>query len=422
MTSADPDFYSSAYSDTVASDANAHYDAIGNAEGRIPNSVEFYRRYPFFRDDDMQARVPELTVSRPGEPACGPFARRMAYYHHVGRNEAIFDDLENKACVKHGILFGEQLDEETFFSLNIDPYSYDHYLFLWKFAQVYGYATARDAYEQIQKDEKAEYRYFCFRYQSAMRKIQLPHVPPTAPYCACLVEFRNFPHVEFILRNSISKLGPNFRHWIVCGPENADMMHDIAKKIARNIHVVVLGNSVKSVQQYNELLLRREFWGMFHVEKILIMQEDSIVFREGIVDFLHYDFVGAPWATQTNRVRVGNGGFSLRSKTSMLEILERISPKNLSNIDEGTLAMMNHEGWAMPPEDVYFCNNILAFNCANIPSTDMALKFSVENVFYSDPVGGHCFWKSMRDWRGRVLALLPSLRFMRDWDDVVLPA
>ena len=41
-----------------------------------------------------------------------------------------------------------------------------------------------------------------------------------------------------------------------------------------------------------------------------------------IEDFLKYDYVGAPWIHLPN-MNGGNGGFSLRKKSKMLEIISK---------------------------------------------------------------------------------------------------
>lgn len=58
-----------------------------------------------------------------------------------------------------------------------------------------------------------------------------------------------------------------------------------------------------------------------HINKqfVLVIQHDGFVLNTANWnhDFLKYDFIGAPWlveATQRPECRVGNGGFSLRSK------------------------------------------------------------------------------------------------------------
>jgi len=87
---------------------------------------------------------------------------------------------------------------------------------------------------------------------------------------------------------------------------------------------------------------------------------------------LKYDYVGAPWNSyRRNYECVGNGGFSLRKKSKMLEIMEK----------EGT----NHLN-----EDLYFScpQNVSIYK----PNMVEATLFSVEEVFTSISFGCHKPW------------------------------
>jgi hypothetical protein len=58
--------------------------------------------------------------------------------------------------------------------------------------------------------------------------------------------------------------------------------------------------------RYSELLCSVEFWEAIPTENILIFQEDSMICsksQRSLLDFLEYDYIGAPWPTG----RVGNG-------------------------------------------------------------------------------------------------------------------
>ncbi len=85
---------------------------------------------------------------------------------------------------------------------------------------------------------------------------------------------------------------------------------------------------------------------------VLVVQNDGYILRpqKWQSKFLDYDYIGAPWPPNvhfTNRgvnVRVGNGGFSLRSK-KLLDILNEL---NLTFTDGGT---------GYPHEDGLICNH-----------------------------------------------------------------
>jgi hypothetical protein len=96
---------------------------------------------------------------------------------------------------------------------------------------------------------------------------------------------------------------------------------------------------------------------------------------------MKYDYVGAPWAGGI----VGNGGFSLRRKSKMLEVLEKCKefiPKN--------------------NEDGFFSAGCAAVTVKK-PTGKEAEKFAVETVYHGEkPFGVHKAWEHL-DGRDREL-------------------
>jgi hypothetical protein len=106
-------------------------------------------------------------------------------------------------------------------------------------------------------------------------------------------------------------------------------------------------------------------WRRVRGDKVLYFQIDSAICSNSpykLTDFLHYDFIGAPW-------RVGgccNGGFSIRSRTKILQMLESDQVRFL-------LHEINEDGW--------FTSNLPRFGgiIAPIP---VAKTFSVETIYH----------------------------------------
>jgi hypothetical protein len=97
-----------------------------------------------------------------------------------------------------------------------------------------------------------------------------------------------------------------------------------------------------------------------------------MLLREGIDDFLQYDYIGAP--IKNFPFPAMNGGLSLRSPKAMLECIAK-RPIN-------TTKYANHN------EDIYFsyiCKE-LGFN---MPDFETARKFSVETIFGLGSLGIH---------------------------------
>jgi len=86
-----------------------------------------------------------------------------------------------------------------------------------------------------------------------------------------------------------------------------------------NIEVVKIDKT--DYKQYNEFISHK-LWQYLDADFALVVQNDGYILDGSLWndDFLRYDYIGAPWPAQTQftkdgtEVRVGNGGFSLRSR------------------------------------------------------------------------------------------------------------
>jgi hypothetical protein len=177
----------------------------------------------------------------------------------------------------------------------------------------------------------------------------------------------------------------------------------MCKNISPNIKIIKLNYDNMTQQEYSNFLTTKYFWNLLNGEKILIYQEDSIIFKNNIKDFLHFDYIGAPFPKSSNDTPncVGNGGLSLRTKIKMLEVIEKYSIYEL-NIESSTMRYMSMTNLLQPPEDVYFSKNMQENNIGDVADWETAFKFSSESVFNPDSFGGHQFWISNKDWKNHM--------------------
>lgn len=129
-------------------------------------------------------------------------------------------------------------------------------------------------------------------------------------------------------------------------------------------------DAINSLQDYNQFMVSNEFWDHINYDKILVFQADSKLLRQGIEDFMHFDWIGAPWKHIT--LLGGNGGLSIRSVEKSKEVISRVKYD------------VNLYG----NEDLYFSKFIHKFG-GNVAPMCEAMKFSVETIFYPNPVGCH---------------------------------
>lgn len=244
------------------------------------------------------------------------------------------------------------------------------------------------------------FRLLCYKLNHFIKHVNLPILKKSSLYEAVLIEFREFPHIEFLIRNAIIKLGSDWSHTIICGNVNYELVVNICKNISKNIKIIKLDYDNMTQADYSKFLTTMDFWNLIKGEKVLIYQEDSIIFKNNIHDFLDYDFVGAPFPKTSDDTpnSVGNGGLSLRSKSKMFEVVKRFSPTDCV-YNSSTLEYMKAVDLDFPPEDVYFSKCMQENFIGIVANWDVAYNFSSESVFNEESFGGHKFWICNKQWK-----------------------
>jgi hypothetical protein len=128
-------------------------------------------------------------------------------------------------------------------------------------------------------------------------------------------------------------------------------------------HEIQLIDPITNIEQYSDFCL--SLTNYIDNEFVLIVQNDGFILNgnKWNNDFLKYDYIGAPWMqTKVIGQKVGNGGFSLRSKKFL----------DFSNLFQTT----NSE-----PEDNFLCltkyYEALQYGCVYAPS-NVASNFAYE--------------------------------------------
>jgi hypothetical protein len=111
------------------------------------------------------------------------------------------------------------------------------------------------------------------------------------------------------------------------------------QRSVRGIRVVPITNENWTYDEFSRFLLF-EMYRYIHTEFAMFVHHRAHVLRPQAWsgEFLEYDYVGAPWDEKTHftsegvEVRVGNGGFSLRSQ----RLMRAPSELGLSFTDNGT--------------------------------------------------------------------------------------
>jgi hypothetical protein len=255
----------------------------------------------------------------------------------------------------------------------------------------------------IKTNDKIRFRFECFKYKYMMKHIDLPDIIQNSTLEAVLIEYRIFPHIEFLIRNTILKLGNKWSYTVICGNLNYDFVKNICSQISKNIKVIKTNYDNLSQNDYSLFLSSLDFWNLLVGSKILIYQEDSFIFKSNIDEFIGWDYIGAPWPKNTNDTPncVGNGGLSLRTKQIMIDVINKISIPNTS-INTSTKIYMTKNNLTYCPEDVYFSLNMQKYNIGKVADFESAFKFSSESLYNINSFGGHNFWISDLNWLNRL--------------------
>jgi len=210
-------------------------------------------------------------------------------------------------------------------------------------------------------------------------------------YTAIIVEPRKHKALEFVLTNILENLDSNWDIIIFHGNLNREYLQNILdtklSEYSNRIKMISLNVDNLTISDYNILFKTEGLYNNIPTETFLVFQTDSMIIpknRNRIYEFLQYDYVGAIWPHLDNQI--GNGGFSLRKKSKMLEII-KTCPYTTMNSENN----IKKYGKDLENEDVYFsllCESVRL----NKPSINVAKKFASEGVLDSDSFAIHKCW------------------------------
>lgn len=164
----------------------------------------------------------------------------------------------------------------------------------------------------------------------------------------------------------------------------------ITHEVVNELDITVINVDKMDYEQYNKFIVF-ELYKYISTDYVLIIQDDGFVVNYEMWkdEFLDYDYIGAPWSLPHdnfsyrdffgNIVRVGNGGFSLRSK-KLLSLASKLNLEWKSYFgffnEDGFITCHNRHkyeenGCIIAPIDVakYFSHEI------QIPETEGIIPF-----------------------------------------------
>ena len=200
--------------------------------------------------------------------------------------------------------------------------------------------------------------------------------PSFQPCTAIIVEPRKHRALSFVVKNILNNLSPNWSVRIYHGTKNREFVEALLEtELAFGRERITLMNlgidNFENHSAYSRFITDRAFLESVPTEMYLIFQTDSMInpeHRNLIHEFMEYDYVGAPWISGL----VGNGGFSLRRRSKMLEIVDCF-PYIGGN------------------EDMYFSLSARRLGL-RVPTVEDARRFSIETLPSSTFFGVHRVW------------------------------
>ena len=218
--------------------------------------------------------------------------------------------------------------------------------------------------------------------------------------------------------------------YIFHSKENEQYVMDlIGDNHLSQVHLVCVSSGNLTIRDYCFLLTSEMFWNHIDSEVILIFQTDTYLRKHGIDEFVDegYAMIGAPWRDwhQNSPRQAGNGGLSLRKKSAMLGAIrwsDQHAPYQAGwNEDvfyHTVLEHMMQQGVAvtvtLPRQEETQQQEVEGGKAAKSTSTTYRIKlatkerakqFSVETLYYDNPLGVHKYWNYLPDPEGHLARL-----------------
>jgi len=244
------------------------------------------------------------------------------------------------------------------------------------------------------------------KYLKLLRILPIPQMLKNSVFEAVFIEYNCISYCEFIVRNTIFKLGEKWSHTVVCGTLNYDYMKNMCQSISPNIKVIQTNHSKMSENEYNKFLSTLEFWNLFRGSKILLYKKKSLLFKNNVEDFINFDYIAPPFSNlniHCEPSNIGNGSFTLRTKEIMKLIISK-KPILETKFLEPTIEYMKKHQLEYPPENIYFSKNMQESNIGKVADYKTSKKFCIEvhSLKNNDSFAGYDFWNYNKEWEKKI--------------------
>lgn len=175
-------------------------------------------------------------------------------------------------------------------------------------------------------------------------------IQPNFDKLAVIIEPRKHILLRPVIYNFMNILAPH--GWgllIFHSSKNLDDIENLKKDYPHMLSEMVPDKF--TVKDYCRILTTQSFWESLPCENILIFQTDCLLVKYFEPSYFRYGCIGAPWKNQIENeetMYLGNGGFSLRRKSAMIDIFNENPP--IDEIDEDGYAFrkLKEMGYELP--------------------------------------------------------------------------
>lgn len=164
---------------------------------------------------------------------------------------------------------------------------------------------------------------------------------------------------------------------------------------------------ISTINEYSRFILE-DIVNYVDTEYVLIVQYDGFILNPEVWtdDFFNYDYIGAPWY-HLGQVRVGNGGFSLRSKKLLNEVKKLFLSENSDSYKQEDLWICDYARNQLENQGIHFAPN------------DVAKVFSFEGgirqgLYWKGQFGFHSLkWTNIDLWDKYDERVLRKIKFKK---------
>ena len=203
--------------------------------------------------------------------------------------------------------------------------------------------------KKIIDDPYEMFKYFCCN-QLEHTKLQNIGLTKKIKYGqtqeAVLIEPNDYPHIEFVIRNTIEKLNDNWSHTVVCSNKNHNFVKTICANISDQINVILWDqyDDFSPDNNFEKIITNSIFWNKIFGDNVLVYNSNCLINDEPIVNQYLEKLI-----CQNNTTLIGNSNFSLRKKTKMIEILSSNSYIEYKKSLNMSIERLQH--------NIYYCKN-----------------------------------------------------------------